>query len=140
MIEVKFHELNSIGDTLLTFVVIVSEYNGKWIYCKHKERDTWEVPGGHIEADETPLIAAQRELMEESGAIEFELEPISLYSVKSDKETYGLLCYASIKQFAVLPDSEIESISFFEKEPKNLTYPEIQPKLFEKVLQVRRRL
>lgn len=45
MVEVKFHE--SIDDNLLKFSVIISKSNGKWVFCKHRERDTYEVPGGH---------------------------------------------------------------------------------------------
>ena len=33
----------------ITFSVIVSQYQGKWVLCQHKQRSTWEVPGGHIE-------------------------------------------------------------------------------------------
>lgn len=25
----------------------------KWVFCKHKERETYEVPGGHRESGET---------------------------------------------------------------------------------------
>ena len=45
MLEVKFYD--SIDDSLLKFAVIISQSNGKWVFCKHKERDTFEVPGGH---------------------------------------------------------------------------------------------
>ena len=45
--EVKFYD--SITDELLKFAVIISKSNGKWVFCKHKERDTYEVPGGHRE-------------------------------------------------------------------------------------------
>ena len=42
MLEVKFYD--SIDDSLLKFAVIISQSNGKWVFCKHKERDTFEVP------------------------------------------------------------------------------------------------
>ena len=45
MLEVKFYD--SVADDLLKFAVIVSRYDGKWVFCKHKERDTYESPGGH---------------------------------------------------------------------------------------------
>ncbi|MFR2722066.1 MAG: NUDIX domain-containing protein [Thomasclavelia ramosa] len=80
MVEVKFHE--SIDDNLLKFSVIISKSNGKWVFCKHRERDTYEVPGGHREANETILETAKRELQEETGAIDFEIKPICVYSVK----------------------------------------------------------
>lgn len=53
MLEVKFYD--SIDDSLLKFAVIISQSNGKWVFCKHKERNTFEVPGGHREAGENIL-------------------------------------------------------------------------------------
>ena len=66
MLEVKFYD--SVDDSLLKFAVIVSQSNGKWVFCKHKERDAYEVPGGHREAGESILETAKRELQEETGA------------------------------------------------------------------------
>jgi len=47
------------------FTVIFARY-GKagsgWLYARHKDRDTWETAGGHIEKGETPLDCAKREL------------------------------------------------------------------------------
>ena len=53
MLEVKFY--NSVEDSLLKFAVIISQSKGKWVFCKHKERDTYEVPGGHREDGESIL-------------------------------------------------------------------------------------
>lgn len=50
MVEVRFYD--TVNDELLKFAVIISQSNGKWVFCKHKERDTYEVPGGHREAGE----------------------------------------------------------------------------------------
>ena len=58
--EVKFYD--TVNDELLKFAVIISQSNGKWVFCKHKERDTYEVPGGHREAGEDILETAKREL------------------------------------------------------------------------------
>jgi len=132
-LEVKVYELDEIEISLLKFVVIISRYKDRWVYCKHEARDTWEMPGGHIELGESPLEAAKRELQEETGAIEFDLKPICVYSIVRNVESYGLLCYAKIEKLGTLPDSEIERIDFFENEPKNLTYQDAHSKLFEKM-------
>ena len=47
-------------------MVVLSRYRGKILLSRHKDRDTWETQGGHIEPGETPLEAARRELRQES--------------------------------------------------------------------------
>ena len=51
---------------------IIAMHKGKWVFCKHKHRTTWEHPSGWIEAGESPLEAAKRELFEETGSIKFD--------------------------------------------------------------------
>ena len=136
MIEVKFYD--RVDDTLLKFAVIISKTDGKWVFCKHKERDTYEVPGGHREAEELIFETAKRELKEETGATDFDIKPICVYSVKGktrvneniDDETYGMLYIADIYSFEEI-DSEIEKIVISDKLVENWTYPLIQPKLIE---------
>ena len=48
--KVKFFDLNA--DKPLKYAVICARYNGKWVFCKHKNRDTYEIPGGHREDSE----------------------------------------------------------------------------------------
>ena len=57
MLEVKFYD--TVDDSLLKFAVIISLSNGKWVFCKHKERDTYEAPGGHREVGEDVLETAK---------------------------------------------------------------------------------
>lgn len=128
MVEMKFYDLGTVEDSLLNRVVIICKYKNQWIFCKQKERDTWEIPGGHIEEGETWEAAAKRELYEETGAIKFDIKPICLYAISK----YGMLCYATIEELTDLPESEIEKIEFFDNLPDNLTYP-WHLKFFEKV-------
>lgn len=78
-IEVKFYD--TIDDRLLKFAVIISKFDGKWVFCKHKDRRTYEIPGGHRENGEDIDTTAKRELQEETGAIDFTIKPICVYSV-----------------------------------------------------------
>lgn len=128
MTVVTFHE--NAEDDKLKYAVIAAQYKGKWVFCKHKSRDTYEIPGGHREPGEEILDAAKRELYEETGAVEFDITPIAIYKV----DDYGMLCYADIHKFTELPDFEMERIDFFETIPEKNTYPLIQPALFEKAL------
>lgn len=136
MIEVKFYD--QVADELLKFAVIISKTNGKWVFCKHKERNTYEVPGGHREENETILETAKRELKEETGALDFTVTPICVYSVtgknkvnETGEETYGMLCFADIKSFENELHSEMEKVLITDTLVENWTYPLIQPKLIE---------
>jgi 8-oxo-dGTP diphosphatase len=134
--EVKFYD--SVKDDLLKFAVIISKHNGKWVFCKHRERDTYEIPGGHREPNETIFHTAKRELTEETGALDFSMTPICVYSVtgknrvsKTGEETFGMLFYAEIKSFSDEINSEIEYVKCFDELPTKWTYPLIQPLLIE---------
>ncbi len=136
MLEVKFYE--QVADELLKFAVIISKTNGKWVFCKHKERNTYEVPGGHREENENILETAKRELKEETGALDFNISPICVYSVtgknkvnETGEETYGMLFFADIKTFENELHSEMEKVFITDTLVENWTYPLIQPKLVE---------
>lgn len=59
---------NGIAGALLKYVCCdMKEKNGKWVFCRHKDRDTYEIPGVHRESGETIFETAKRELMEETG-------------------------------------------------------------------------
>ncbi len=98
MAAVNFYD--EIADELLKFAVILTVHNGKWVFCKHKERDTLEVPGGHREPGEDILSTAKRELYEETGALKYEIQPICVYSVTrpenfDGKESFGMQIFCT---------------------------------------------
>lgn len=134
MAEVKFYD--EVDDKLLKYAVIIAKTNGKWIFCKHKERDTYEIPGGHREPGENILDAAKRELYEETGAIKYKIKPVCVYSVTflndlNPEETFGMLYFADAFELEKELHSEIEKIIITETLPDNWTYPLIQPKLID---------
>jgi 8-oxo-dGTP diphosphatase len=134
--KVKFYNSEFKSDDKLIYSVIVAKYHDKWVFVRHHQRATFEIPGGHIEKNETPEEAAGRELMEETGAIEFSIKCVSTYSVTQEGETrFGKLYFAEIIEIGPIPDiSEIEEIAFLDDLPDPVTYPEIQPSLFNKVI------
>lgn len=134
MLTVRFYE--EAEDRLLKFAVIITKSKGKWVFCKHWERETYEVPGGHREEGEDIEDTARRELYEETGAVKFSLVPVCVYSVVQDDgddrtESFGKLYYAEVEQFEEQLHSEIEKIILADELVENWTYPLIQPKLLE---------
>jgi len=135
MTEVKFYDPGFKPDGHLAYSVITARFEDKWIFVRHRERTTWEIPGGHIEEGESSDMAASRELMEETGAIDFVLYCVATYSVENNGNIgFGRLYYAEVARLGVIPDSsEIEEAILTDDIPENLTWYEIQPHLFRKV-------
>ncbi len=137
MVEVRFYD--KVDDSLLKFAVIIAKTDNSWVFCKHKDRDTYEVPGGHREPGEDIEETARRELYEETGAIDFSIVPVCVYSVTAPDnfdgvETFGMLFYADISSFEPDLHSEIERIEITDELPSSWTYPLIQPKLLEEAM------
>lgn len=127
--QVNFYEIGEVDERELAYAVIQTRYQGKWLFVQHRERATWEIPGGHREEGESIMEAAKRELFEETGALEYSLHAVCDYSVNS----YGRLFLADVTKLGPLPDSEITQIQLFDDLPTELTYPKIQPYLFHRV-------
>ena len=134
MTTVKFYE--EVEDGLLRFAVIIAKTEGKWIFCKHRERDTFEVPGGHREDGEAIFETAKRELYEETGAVDFDIAPVCVYSVTAPdnfdgEESFGMLYFADVRAFEKELHSEIEKIIITQELVEDWTYPLIQPELIK---------
>ena len=141
-LKFKAHEFNSLGD--YKFADIFSVYNGKWVFCKHKDRNTWETQGGHIEPGETPLEAAKRELHEETGAISFDIEPLCDYwasgELRGEEITaHGQVYFAQIHTLGEIPcDSEMETIRLIDTIPiEQTTYPDYMREIYPLALKKR---
>lgn len=135
-LQCKLYPFGSLDD--LKYVVVCSFYEGKILLSRHKKRSTWETQGGHIEASESPLDTARRELFEESGVQDADLYPVCDYLGYDDTgSANGTVFYADIHHLGSLPESEMSEIALFEEMPAALTYPHVTPKLFAEAEKVR---
>lgn len=109
------------------YVVIAARCRGAWLLCRKRGQDTWELPGGHIEAGETPFDAARRELYEETGSVGSELIPVSDYRI----DDCGVLFFTELSAISVPPACfEMEEVRLFPFLPDRLSYPLFHPPMF----------
>lgn len=118
-----------------SYVVIISKYMGKFLFVRHKNRITLEIPGGKIEHGETAYEAAHRELAEETGATIFSLKKVFYYEVSIPLKTdYGMVFVSNVTQKSADLKFEISELYELNEFPKNSTYPTIQQKIFSHYL------
>lgn len=138
-LKCKTYPLNTLGT--YKYTVICSYYDGSWVLSKHKKRDTYETQGGHIEAGETPLEAAKRELYEESGIKDATLYPVCDYfGYNHISSSNGQVFLAVVHSLDELPESEMKEVRLFKELPENLTYPNVSPLLYEEAYKLYRSL
>ncbi len=136
MATVRFYDKSHTPEGRLIYSVIPARYRGKWIFVRNRMRSAWSICAGHIEDGETSDEAAARELMEETGALEFSLQRIATYSVENEGVTgYGRLYFAEIIHLGDIPEgSEIAGRIFEDELPDDLIYPDVQPVLFSRAV------
>ncbi len=116
------------------YVVVLSQADGKLLFSRHRDRTTWETQGGHIEPGETPLDAAKRELYEESGALDFDIDAAFDYRAGDEHgHADGMVFLAHIRRLGDIPESEMAEVRTFDALPPDtmLTYPGITPTLYQ---------
>jgi len=124
----------SVGERKLTYVVIGARYRNRWLFVRHRERFTWEMPAGHIESGESAEDAAERELREETGAVDYTLVHLCDYSVTTGKRIqYGRLYAADVEELEEFLEFETEEVQLTDGLPAPLTYREVQTVLFSRV-------
>ena len=130
--QIETHPLNALQN--YEYVIIFAQYQNKWLYSRHRGRNTYEAPGGHIEAGETPLSAAKRELYEETGALAFDIQPVFDYSVHSGSAySNGQVFLARIEELGPMPQSEMCEVRLYGSMPDKMTYPYSLPVLYSNI-------
>jgi len=138
--SISIEILSSQSTVTVDYVVMVCRYNDKWLMVRHKDRDTWEFPGGHVEPGETTIEAARREMYEETGVVEQQLMELFPYRVVvNGVVAHGWLLFSNVQKLGIKPNSEIDECCLFAEMPANLTYGEvyriIMPEAFDMISQ-----
>ena len=133
-VSTQLFESDLLDEQKLTYVVMGARYQGQWIFVRHRERSSWEMPAGHLEPGESADQAAVRELFEEAGAVKSSLQVICDYQVSvGSRIEFGRLYFADVLELEPQKEFEIEELLLAEKLPQVLTYPEVQSILFQRV-------
>jgi 8-oxo-dGTP diphosphatase len=116
----------------VTYVVIAARYDGGWLFVRHRKRGGYELPAGHPDRGEDSVEAAVRELMEETGALDFTLEPLTYYYVDTGSgKKFGRLFLASVDTLGEIIDRhEIEGVKVFRRLPHGLSLSEVMTFLY----------
>ena len=131
---VRILPLATVPDESLAYAVLGARVAEGWIFVRHRDRATWEMPGGHRESGEPIEETARRELYEETGCAAAELRAVCDYSVLREGDlSYGRLFWARIEDRGALPAFEIAQTVVAESPTGALTYPAIQPLLMERL-------
>lgn len=139
--KINLTEVCNMEDKEFLCAVIAARYQGKWIFVRGKGKETWELPGGTHESNESIIETAKRELYEETGAIKFHIVPMCISFVDTgSRRSYGMVYYSEIFELGELPNYEIDEVRLFSNLPEKLTYPSIHNVLFQKAVELHGRL
>ncbi len=102
-------------------VWVVCRYQNQWLLTKHSDRG-FEFPGGKVEANESALEAAIREVKEETGGIVSQIEYIGQYKVKGKEKIIVKNIYFANIDTLVKQDGYFETFGpvLFKELPENI--------------------
>jgi 8-oxo-dGTP diphosphatase len=131
--EVIFSSIDDQPAHGLSYAIIGARYSDKWIFVYHNRRGNWGMPAGHVENGEAPDDTAERELVEETGAVNYIIEPVATYTVLRDGAAgSGRLYYAVVSELGEIIDrEEIGEIQFADSLPANVAFPGVHRLLFD---------
>lgn len=76
--------------------VIAARCRDQWLLCRQKFSTGWILPGAKLFEGESAEQAARRALWEMTGAMRFNLLPVSAYRVSTDPDFSGILYRANV--------------------------------------------
>ncbi len=112
--------------TIGIFGIIFDEHK-RVLLCHRRDYDLWNLPGGGLEAGESPWDGLKREVREETG---LEIEIIKLAGVysKPDKNEIVLSFLCKVISGSLTLNDEADKIEYFDVEtlPKNTSQKQVE--------------
>jgi ADP-ribose pyrophosphatase YjhB (NUDIX family) len=96
---VTFHEVPEHDWRALpapVFALMIARASQGVVLVLNSVRKVWELPGGFIDAGESPRNAAIRELAEEAGCVARDTRWLGLVEVNDDRPRFGALLYCEV--------------------------------------------
>lgn len=113
----KFHDVpeNHFGALPApVFAIIIARARQGVVLVLNSVRHVWELPGGFIDAGESPRQAAIRELAEEAGCTARETRWLGLVEVNDSRPRFGALLYCEVDDApAEYTSTETRGIDFW---------------------------
>ena len=104
----------------VSYVYVIAFRGDEFLMVRHARR-AWEMPGGKVDAGETPEEAAAREFKEETG---YEVDSLEVL----ESEVGGLVYLGQVgKKLSTIPNvKEIAEVGFFKELPERLSFPLVE--------------
>jgi 8-oxo-dGTP diphosphatase len=112
---------------LVAVALMIFNKQGQLLLCKHtyRRQHPWGLPGGGLKPGEDPLLAARRELFEETG---FTIQDARLALADNASEFHNVsltyLCTGLSGTF--VPSDEVSDIAYFDTDKLPGFFPEHQ--------------
>ena len=103
-----------------SYVYVIAFRGDEFLMVRHARR-AWEMPGGKVNAGESPEEAAIREFHEETG---YDVGSLTVI----ETEDNGLVYMGIVgKKLPIVPDArEIAGVAFFRELPDKLSFPLVE--------------
>ena len=123
----------------LPLALMVVRHQGKVLFIFNNWREEWELPGGMIDAGETPEAAAKRELLEETSQVASDIHFVGLAKMRlkpDDRVEFGAIYTCELEHIAPFqPNDEAARIMWWDLHtPLDGDVSEIDAKLAEMTL------
>ncbi|MCE8163526.1 MAG: class I tRNA ligase family protein [Candidatus Moeniiplasma glomeromycotorum] len=106
----NFPEKEEVNNAKEVSCVVIRNENNKYLLVYNKKHNHWQFPGGKLEKDETPEVAAYREIFEETNLTIGNLEKIGEKSFSVDNIWWKLYFFSTSQYSGEIVIKEKETI------------------------------